>query len=350
MKTTPRITVLMSVYNGETFLREAIDSILSQTYRDFEFVIYDDCSTDNTPKIIESYTDSRIVYRRNQENKGLTFNLADGVTQSKADYIARMDADDIAYPQRLATQVEWMDTNPDICILGSSVSYFKNKPGDLGVAKQPTDDATIKATLFISFTLMHPSIMIRRETLVQKGINYNPEYRCSQDHALYLDCIRAGLKFANLSQPLLYMRAHAGSISRARHGYQQECSQRARLLFLKSTGLAEGCSDEEIEAYNTFASGYYPETIEKVHAYERFAEKVYNSSFVEKYFDKNLLRHLMADKLCGGAYHAIEDKNTKKSALVARKSPLVIYSSKWSKKMKLKFLIKCLIKRYPQSI
>lgn len=333
----------MSVYNGEKFLRSAIESILNQTYKDFEFVIYDDCSTDSTREIIQSYDDSRIVYRPNEVNQGLTRNLADGVSRSTSDYIARMDADDIAYPERLGKQLEWMDAHPEITILGTPVSYFSEAPGDGGIAEQPNDDATIKATLFISFTLMHPSIIIRRSDLVNHQLNYNPDYRCSQDHALYLDCIYEGLKFANYPEPLLYMRAHAGSISRAKHGAQQECSQRARYVFLLRTGIASECTADEIESYNTFASGYYPETIEKVHAYERFVEKVYDKPALSEYFDKDLVRRLMAEKLCGGAYHAINDKALYKSAMEARNSGLIRYCAPWSNKMRLKFRIKQLI-------
>ena len=182
----PVVTVLMSVYNGEKYLRQAIDSILNQTLRDFEFVIYDDCSNDSTAEIINSYSDTRIVYRRNSSNKGLTANLADGVKRSAARYIARMDADDVAYSNRLKRQVEWMDVHPEITILGTPVKYFSVSPGDGALSEQPQDDATIKARLFIDFTLMHPSIMIRRDDLVNRGINYNTDFRYSQDHALYL--------------------------------------------------------------------------------------------------------------------------------------------------------------------
>ena len=335
-----RITVLMSVYNGERYLREAIESILNQTYKDFEFVIYDDSSTDNTPEIIESYSDSRIVYRRNSVNQGLTRNLADGVSRSAADYIARMDADDIAYPERLERQLEWMEHHPEVTVLGSPVTFFKDTLGDLGIAKQPLDDVTIKAMLFISFTLMHPSIMIRREELVKQGLNYNPEYRCSQDHALYLDCIRKGLKFANTEEPLLHMRAHGGSISRARHDLQQECSQHARLRFLQLTGMADGCTEEEISVYNTFASGEYPDSEHKVHVYEHFVEKIYKNPATSKYFDKDCLRRLLAEKLCNGAYHAIDNKQLKQAALASRRSWLKKYVCEWSLVLRIKFTIK----------
>lgn len=345
MRSKPYITVLMSVYNGERFLRPAIDSILSQTFTDFEFVIYDDCSTDSTSEIIKSYKDERIVYRHNDTNQGLTRNLADGVSHSEAKYIARMDADDVAFPERFAKQVAWMDGHPDVTILGTPVSYFNETLGDSGISEQPEDDATIKATLFISFTLMHPTIMLRREDLVKHGLNYNPAYRYSQDHALYFDCIREGLKFANNPEPLLYMRAHCSSISRAKHGAQQECSQRARLNFLKETGIGKDCTTEEIEVYNTFASGVYPETPAKVHLFESFVKKVYEDSRIGKYFDKDIVRKLMAEKLCNGAYHAIDNKQLKESALTARKSELRKYSAAWSFKVKAKFLIKSVLSR-----
>lgn len=344
MTSRPYITVLMSVYNGEQFLRLSIDSILAQTFTNFEFVIYDDCSTDSTSDIIKSYTDERIVYRRNDTNQGLTHNLADGVSRSEAKYIARMDADDIAYPERFAKQVAWMDEHRNISILGTPVTYFRNTLGDGGLAEQPVDDATIKATLFISFTLMHPTIMFRREDLVRHNLNYNPDYRYSQDHALYFDCIRKGLKFANYTDPLLHMRAHENSISRAKHGVQQECSQRARLNFLKATGIGKDCTTEEIEVYNFFASGVYPETPAKVHLFESFVKKVYEDSLLGKYFDKDIVRRLMAEILCDGAYHAIDDKQLKESALTARKSELRKYSATWPFKIEVKFLIKSILK------
>lgn len=338
------VTVLMSVYNGEKYLREAIDSILAQSYRDFEFVIYDDCSTDGSSSIIQSYSDPRIIYRRNSVNQGLTRNLADGLLRSKSRYIVRMDADDIAYPHRLQTQVMWMDEHPEISIAGSSVSYFCSKPGDSGISAQPQDDTTIKATLFISFTLMHPSIIIRREDLIKHQLNYNPDYRYSQDHALYLDCIRYGLKFANISEPLLHMRSHVESISKEKHAVQQECSMRARLNFLQVTGIAQECDSTEISIYNNLASGVYPDSVDKVHAYERFIYKICDNPSTAKYFDINILRILLSEALCNQAYCFISNKTLKKAALAARKSQLVKFTAKWPLKKELKFIIKAILK------
>ncbi len=344
MSVEKRITVLMSVYNGDTFLRQAIESILNQTYRNFDFVIYDDCSTDATAEIIKSYDDARIIYRRNEQNQGLTKNLADGVARSETEYIVRMDADDIAYPQRLQRQQEWMDNHLEISISGTSVSYFHEIPGDSGDALQPEDDATIKALLFSSFTLMHPSIIIRSADLKRNGLNYDPNFRYSQDHALYLNCIRAGLKFGNIQEPLLYMRAHNGSISRALHGPQQECSQRARHNFIMATSIAQCCSKEEISAYNSFASGVFPDTIEKVRAYERFVFKVCANPFTAKYFDVNVLQRSLSEKLVRGSYHVMGKKGLKRVALRARRSKLKSYCERWSCKLCFKFYLKFLFK------
>lgn len=334
------VTVLMSVYNGEAFLQQAIESILAQTFTDFEFVIYDDCSSDSTAEIIRSYNDPRIVYRRNDTNRGLTKNLAEGVTLSQAKYIVRMDADDIAYPDRLEKQVSWMDAHPDISIMGSPVTYFHNNPGDGGDSSEPVDDESIKTKLFINFTLLHPSIIIRRADLERKGLNYDPSYRYSQDHALYFDCIRAGLKFANYDKPLLYMRSHEKSISRHRHSEQLECSHQARYTFLKATDIALDCTESEISAYNDFASGVFPENIEDIDNIISFTDKICNSPSSSRYFNREKLGGAIAGELINGAYFAIERSKSKNAALKAYNSPLRQFTTPWPLKQRLKFRIK----------
>jgi len=115
----PKISVIMSVYNGEKHLPRAIDSVLEQTFEDFEFIIVNDGSTDNTPKILGSYSDKRI-YVINQENMGLTRSLNEAIELPRGAYIARMDADDISLPDRLLYQVDFLDGNEDVCLLSSS--------------------------------------------------------------------------------------------------------------------------------------------------------------------------------------------------------------------------------------
>ncbi len=119
MKEKPRVTVLMSVYNGEKYLREAIDSILNQTFKDFEFLIIDDGSTDSSADIIRSYTDFRIRLIQNEKNIGLTRSLNKGLKLAKGEYIARMDVDDISLPIRFEKQVSFLDKYEDVKLVGS---------------------------------------------------------------------------------------------------------------------------------------------------------------------------------------------------------------------------------------
>jgi len=119
MSDAPKISVVMSVFNGERYLSEAIESILNQTFRDFEFVIVDNQSTDKSSNVVSSFKDDRIVFIQNTKNLGQTRALNVGLRRSKAPYIARMDADDIAYPDRLQTQYDYLNENLNIDVVGS---------------------------------------------------------------------------------------------------------------------------------------------------------------------------------------------------------------------------------------
>ncbi|MCP8319033.1 MAG: glycosyltransferase, partial [Candidatus Methylarchaceae archaeon HK01B] len=132
---SPKITILMSVYNGEKYLREAIDSILNQTFKDFEFLIINDGSTDRTVEILRSYHDSRIKIITNEKNMGLTKSLNKGLKIARSEYVARMDADDISYPRRLEVQYEYMKKNPDVGIVGSWNDVIDDKGNTIDYRK-----------------------------------------------------------------------------------------------------------------------------------------------------------------------------------------------------------------------
>jgi len=123
----PKVTVLMPVYNGERYLNEAVDSILGQTFTDFEFLIIDDASTDKTPEILRSYDDPRIRVVTNEENLGLSKSLNKGLALARGEFIARMDADDVSYPYRLQVQHEFMTQHPGAGVIGSWAEYIDRK-------------------------------------------------------------------------------------------------------------------------------------------------------------------------------------------------------------------------------
>jgi glycosyltransferase involved in cell wall biosynthesis len=201
----PKVAVLLCVHNGELFIRETIESILNQTYKDFEFIIVENCSTDNTWQIIKSYTDHRI--RAFQTNfKQLSFNLNYGLMQTKAEYIARMDADDIAKPKRLEHQIAYLKVNPDIDVLGTAYELFGNN--DEGkIITLPATDKAIRRRLPFRFCFCHPSVIFKRETILNHGGYQGGKY--CQDADLWLRLSRdKTVKFANLQESLLKYRIH----------------------------------------------------------------------------------------------------------------------------------------------
>lgn len=202
----PKISVVMPVYNTkEEWLREAIESILNQSYKDFEFIIIDDGSDKPIESIVNSYNDTRIVLIR-QENQGIAKSLNYGFKISKGEYIARMDSDDISMPERFEKQVTFLDNNPQIAVLGS---WFETFP-DKHVYKHPENP---KYSDFLNYCcIAHPSVMLRRSDFKKYNLYYNPKYKC-EDYELWSRAVRI-LDFYNLQEVLLKYRVHSSNASK----------------------------------------------------------------------------------------------------------------------------------------
>lgn len=196
-----KISVLMTVFNGERFLKETIESVLKQTLKDFEFIIIDDGSTDKTKEIIESFKDERIKYFYYGENKGY-YNLDNvinfGLEKCKGDYIARIDADDICYPERLQKQYDYLEKNKDIFLVGTSADII-DKDGTIidKIIKREYPSIVLKYRMAISNPFIHSSIMFRNEH--HKYISYN-------EHAFYFYMTFLGKKMKNIKEILVQYR------------------------------------------------------------------------------------------------------------------------------------------------
>ena len=209
------ISVVMSVYNGEKYLEEAINSILSQTYTKFEFIIIDDGSIDNTHKILDKYQqkDKRIKIVNNKINKGLIYSLNKGFEISKGKYIARMDADDIAEKNRLEEQIKFLEKNKDIVMCSTYVKIFKDNFKLLSKTfKTDTDYEKIKIKLLFRNYIAHPTIMIRKEVIDKYSLRYREEDKGMEDYALWLNLVNKE-KLATIPIPLLKYRFLSNSIS-----------------------------------------------------------------------------------------------------------------------------------------
>lgn len=200
----------MPVHNGERFLGEALDSIFAQTFRDFELVVVDDGSSDETPAIIADYAarDSRLRPIR-QEPSGLTSSLNRGWRSAAGEYVARMDADDVALPDRFEQQVEFLDAHPEVAVVGTAAIAIGPDGEEVSAVHYPEDDAAIRRELWRYNCLVHSSVMMRRSALeevdgyrLDQAEDYDLWLRIAERHAL-----------ANLPQRLLRYRYHAGQFS-----------------------------------------------------------------------------------------------------------------------------------------
>jgi len=177
------VTVLMSVYNGQKYLREAVDSILNQTHRNIEFIIINDASTDNTRIILESYNDPRIILLHNKLNLGLTKSLNLGLDIAKGEYVARMDADDISLPERIRTQRGYLDSHPNI-ILASSRTIVIDRDGvKIGRKNPPSNPEFLKFLMMTKNQMTHSSVMFRKSIILEHG-GYNEKIKYTQDYEL----------------------------------------------------------------------------------------------------------------------------------------------------------------------
>ena len=231
----PKIAVLMCACNAEQYIKEAIDSILNQTFTDFEFIIVENGSTDKTQSIIESYSDPRIRAFRT-DIKQLTYNLNYGLKQTRAELIARMDADDISKPTRLQEQVRFLRQNPEVAVVGTAFEVF-GKDTRNKIISMPVQDKTIRRYLPFRFCFCHPSVMFKKEIIENAG-GYKAQGPC-QDIELWLRLARdKKIKFANLKNSLLKYRIHQDQVKGDKKAYQaaakylfKEAVQQKSLLF-----------------------------------------------------------------------------------------------------------------------
>ena len=223
LSTVPVVSVVMPVHNGAKYLREAIDSILNQTFRDFEFIIVDDGSTDESATILADYVrqDARVKVI-SQINAGITPSLNNGMRAARGEFLARMDCDDLSMPERFEKQVAYLRAHPDCVLVGSQAMMVDPE----GLPIRPKHDtsydhaAIVAALLNKGWPIVHPTVMIRTAVMREIG-GYDEQYRAVQDHDLFARLAERG-QLANLPDILLHYRQHFNAISFAKAQLQSE--------------------------------------------------------------------------------------------------------------------------------
>lgn len=226
---TPSVSVIMGVYNGERFLAEAVESILSQSYGDFELIICNDCSTDASAEMLRAYAaaDSRIVLLENERNMGLAATLNHCLDVVRGEFIARMDCDDRSLPERFASQVQWMQQHPETDVLGTGAEYMDDNSLVYGRTSWDTVRVFTTADVVRGSCVMHPTVMMRAETLRRVGgYTVNALTTRAEDYDLWCKIASGGGVIAALPQRLFQYREDQSNIVRRKYKYR---IQEARL-------------------------------------------------------------------------------------------------------------------------
>ena len=217
----PLVSILIPVYNCEKFIRETIESVLSQTYEKIEVIIINDGSTDNTENVILSFQDSRIKYFKNTKNQKLIETLNIGLDYCNGKYIARIDADDIALPERIEKQVLFLENNQECVVLGTS-AYIINHDG-ISVDNLTYHCKSNDISFLMAFycPVIHPSVLIRSDIIRTNNLKFDKEYLHAEDYEFWTRISKFG-EISNLEIPLIKYRTHSSQISKLNQVFQIE--------------------------------------------------------------------------------------------------------------------------------
>lgn len=225
----PSVSVIMPVYNGEDYLDEALSSVLNQTFHDFEFIIIDDGSTDDSIEIIKKYASDERVKFISRENFGLVYTLNEAISLSCGKYIARMDADDICHPERLKKQVEKLNDGFDIC--GGHYHLISEDGRFIGSRICPINDDEFLLCMTRTVPFAHGSVMFKRDFLMAHNLKYGEtEYKQAEDLALWHSFFRLGARFTNVDDFIFSYRLVASSLSKNK-GNRNDANALCRIFF-----------------------------------------------------------------------------------------------------------------------
>ena len=301
-----KISVLLPVYNAEKYISEAVASILSQTYTNFELIILDDGSTDRSMSIIQGFNDSRIRIASNESNSGLIYTLNKGLKLAKGEYIARMDADDISLPTRFEKQVEFLDAHPEVGVLGTNYETFgkESKKSNLFCLNNE-----IRVVKYFENPICHPSVMIRKAVIEANNIAYRNDFLHMEDWGFWMD-LSKHTELRNLPETLLKYRLEGQNITVKNHE-----SLKARMFKLYQTFLPDLLSEIDENTYEkhwNFVKAKYNEEIDWIKLIE-----VYSNAFLEQGIDGVTIKKYF-DSVSDSLFYGVANVSPKKALKFAK--------------------------------
>jgi glycosyltransferase involved in cell wall biosynthesis len=285
-----RVTVLMPAYNAANFIKQAIESILRQSYPDFVFLIINDASTDETQSIILSYSDPRIRLVNNEKNSGVKESLNKGIALAETEFIARMDADDIADPDRLKWQLEYMDQHPEVGVSGGHFEFFGTEKG---VVKMPLSNEMVKAKLFFLSAFCHPTVIMRTSVLRKSNASYGApvifddglgtRINEMEDVGMWHH-LKHYTNFGNCDKVLLRYRKEGQNISAQKINDVSRRKVKVYRSLLHEIGITEA-TEKEVMFLFTLQHFKENKPIEDLTLYRAFLDKVIEANKKTKVYD-----------------------------------------------------------------
>lgn len=328
----PRVSVIMPVYNSEKFLRTAIDSILNQTFTDFELIILHDPSTDRSWEIITSYTDPRIRPVNNESRLGISGTLNKGIELAQGVYIARMDGDDVSLPNRLMEQVAFMDSHCEIGISGSWVKVIGDKTEY--VWEYYTDPDKVKASILFVASLAHPTVIMRKSLLDTYNLRYEDFHGSAEDYELWSrasECFR----MANMGKVLLNYRVSGDNTSSVFLDKVMQASQKVRERLIKKLGIEP--TKDEMNTHQFAARYDAPKGIPFMRVVEQWFQKLLSANAEKNIYKQSALQSILGHYWYGFAIRNIAEKGI---WTLFWKSPLLPFVTGHQK---IKFVIKYIL-------
>lgn len=289
----PLVTVLMPVYNTEKYISEAIDSVLGQTYEDFEFLIIDDGSTDNSVEIINSYSDKRIRLEKNIKNIKLISTLNKGIGLAAGKYICRFDSDDICYPTRIEKQVHFMETNPEFVACSSWIENFYEDLDRSEIIKYEENTDEIRIRTLYQNHFVHPGSFIRKDFLIKTGMLFDKSYIHSEDYHFFVKLSEIG-KLYNIQEPLVKVRKHLSNVSVLNADIQNRNSINVIKYQLEKIGI--NTDDIDFELYFRFFYSSFDLSKGEIIKIERLIKNIIDANAISQYLPHQKLIYFLCDK------------------------------------------------------
>lgn len=282
----PKITILLPVYNAEKYIKDALQSIINQTFNDFELWIFNDASTDNSLQIIKSFKDSRIKVFDSPINQGYVHYLNKGLGKATTKYIARMDADDISDMTRFEKQITFLEQNPTIAIVGTQAKYIYGEQVSNVQFYVNTDTRCLPVISLFYTPFIHPSIMMRTEMV--KEFRYKKEYMPAEDYELWTSILQK-YPCANLSESLLQYRIHDNNISTTQNVKQLNSIRRIYRANLEQISMPY--TETDLDIYLKISGSYHQKIdLTDLKKIEKWLLKMRTHLMKESLYDKNIIR------------------------------------------------------------